>query len=139
MVRTPLLTGLATATLVLTTAGTALAVSDGGYSYERQHCSAHADTSHDKQHTEPGCHSSTAVLYDGNGHEYVNVGTQQQPDGSATPTGGGDYDVDAGNGASHGDTFGNGQQSTTFVNPEADPSSGMNFYFGADDNLDFGE
>src|SRR5438270_3228586 len=114
MIRRPLLGGVAAATLVLTGAGTALAVSDGGYSYQRQHCSAHADTSHDTSNTEPGCHSATGVLYDGNGHEYGNVGTQQQPDGSPLPAGGGDYNVDPGSGSPAAGTFGNGQTSSTF-------------------------
>src|SRR5947209_2683353 len=92
--RKPLLAGAAATALMFATAGTALAVSDGGYDYNKQHCSAHADTSHDPQHTEDGCHSSAAILYDGNGHEYFDLGTQQQADGSQLPTDGGDYAID---------------------------------------------
>jgi hypothetical protein len=147
MLRKLLLGGAAAATLVLAGSGVALAVSDGGYDYERQHCSAHAASTIDDS-AEPGCHSATVSVYDGSDsdpkatsdakspkHEYLNVGTQQQPDGAAAPAEGGDATVEG-----HPVPFGNGTDHSSYQNPrEADPTQGMNFYFGSDDNLDNGE
>jgi hypothetical protein len=137
--RKSLVAGLAAATMLLGTAGAALAVTDGHYSPDRQHCSPDADESDYPQRVEPGCHSATALAADGNGHEYVNAGTQQQPSSANMPFEGGDVAVDPGNGGPATDqTFGNGQTGSR-VNPDSDPASGMHLYFGADDNLDSGE
>jgi hypothetical protein len=153
MFRKLLIGGAAAATLVLTGSGVALAVSDGSYDYERQHCSAHADTAAEQDHVEPGCHSTTLSLYDGSDsdpkatsdaesphHEYATVGTQQDenyPEGDPNAIDpnryGGDVTVE--------DTtqpIGDGSASDR-ENPPMKPQSGMNVYFGSDDNLDFGE
>ncbi len=94
----------------------AWAVSDGQYSYRRQHCSGAADNSKDPTRVEPGCQSFTVNVSDGAGNEGF-IGLQQTADG----------------------------QSPDFLNPVSgtpttfDPTSGVHAYVGADDNLDTGE
>src|SRR4051812_48870468 len=75
------------ATLLVATTGIALAVSDGVYSYEKQHCSGRADNYRRPDHTEEGCHNATVVLSDGNDNEWFSAGLKQTPDGtSVDPT-----------------------------------------------------
>jgi hypothetical protein len=107
-----------TTTLVLTGAGAALAVSDGSYSYTKQHCSGHADNYTREDETEEGCHSATASVSDGNDNEWFNIGWQQTPEGEFI------------------DPF----SPEVATDPAAgDPTTGARLYFGADDNLDGGE
>jgi hypothetical protein len=94
----------------------ALAISDGVYSYERQHCTGAADDSEDPGRVEPGCQSFTFNVADGAGNEGF-IGLQQTADGELPDPTAPVYGVPA--------TF--------------DPASGMHVYFGADDNLDNGE
>ena len=141
MLRKLLIGGAAAATLVLTGSGVAIAVSDGGYSTERQHCSAHADDATAQDKAESGCHSNTVQLDDSNGHEYADVGIQQQPNHEGDPTNtdyyGGDVFVDGVADESYGYE---GTGGRTWKNPDAgDPADGMTLYFGSDDNLDLGE
>jgi hypothetical protein len=110
-------TGLVAVVLMATT-GVALAVSDGSYSYEKQHCSGHADNYTRGDEVEEGCHSATASVSDGNDNEWFNIGWQQTPEGEFI------------------DPF----SPEVATDPAAgDPTTGARLYFGADDNLDGGE
>jgi hypothetical protein len=117
MKRLGLIAGIA-ATLVLTCGGVARAVSDGQYSYEKQHCSAFADNYTTSDSFEEGCHSLEFSIADGNDNEWFSYGYQQTSDGNS---------VDPFSPVIDGDPNG------------GDPTTGLKLYFGADDNLDNGE
>lgn len=143
MFRKMLIGGAAAATLVLAGTGVALAVSDGGYRTDRQHCSPHADDATEPDRAEPGCHSNTVQLDDSNGHDYADVGIQQQPDHEDDPLNtdyyGGEVFVDGVADQPVG-YQGNPDDSSGWTNPPAgNPADGMTVYFGSDDNLNFGE
>jgi hypothetical protein len=108
---------LGAAVAVLLSAGTALAMSDGHYSYEKQHCTGSADNYLEPQSVEPDCRNLIVSASDGNDNEWGYAGFRQTPDG--TPVDPTNPDVAAG--------------------PGGDPTSGTKLYFGADDNLDNGE
>jgi hypothetical protein len=93
---------LAGAAVVLATAGTAIAISGGGYSTGKQGCSRTAESnSNEEKKQEPGCHDISFLLGDGRGHTYLQFGTNTteegnnvhsgdiaiSPDGSATARG----------------------------------------------------
>ncbi len=103
--------------LVLGTAAAALAISDGVYSYDRQHCSAAANSTATEDEAEEGCTNFAISLKDGAGNEPFFFGFKQTPDGTTVdPT---DPIIATG---------------TAF-----DPATGAFLYLGADDNLNVGE
>jgi hypothetical protein len=115
MKRSLVLGALAAAVLGLA-AGPALAVSDPGYDPARQGCTGKADSAEHPDRVEPGCHSTQVALEDGGGHRYAEAGTDQTADGTMVHRG------------------------SAAVDPASpDPGSGVQAYFGADDNLDNGE
>lgn len=129
---------LSIAAAVVASGGGALAVSDGTYDPNRQHCSGYADSSSHPDRVEQGCHSSTVVLADAS-HEYVVVGTQQTADHQRVNSL--DVCIDLGSGTKRCAVL-----DPTGVHPQPDqpgtpanPASGLSVYFGADDNLDNGE
>jgi hypothetical protein len=93
---------LAVVAVLVTAAGSALAISGGGYRPPKQGCSWTADD-HSKEHSRqsPGCHDLQMLVRDGFGHTYLQAGTNTteegqnvhaadimiSPDGTATPTG----------------------------------------------------
>lgn len=111
-------------TVVLATAGAALAVSDGNYDYEKQHCSAYAANSERAGTAEPGCRTVSAVVWTGpdggysRDNEVASAGILQAPDGSMPHEP--DYTTPQDGAAGHA-------------------AEGVHAYFGADDNLDVGE
>jgi hypothetical protein len=139
--------GVGAAALVVTGAGVANAVSSGGYSPQQQGCSLGADANNSAT-AEPGCHNLVANVDDGQGRRYVQAGTYQTPNNVAVHSG--NVAVD-----SNGDGTGTGASGTFDTsNPGANtiavhhgtPNSNavalataFGLYFGADDNLDFGE
>jgi hypothetical protein len=116
MRRTGVLIGLAVVAMLLTGVGSAWAVSDGQYSYGRQHCSGAANDSEDPGRVEDGCQSFTINVADGSGHESW-FGFRQTADGNNVDPSNPVYNIDQ----------------------AFDPASGVHVYFGADDNLDSGE
>lgn len=105
--------------VLLAGAGAAIAgVSDGNYDYNRQHCSGHADDVEHSNTAEKGCQNFTTEVNDGNGNEVARVGLPQLKDGQ------------------HPDPA----AATYSVTPAGfDPTTGVHYYTGADDNLDNGE
>ena len=119
-------------------AGVAVAVSDGTYHPERQHCTGAADDSERPDRVEPGCHNATLHAGDGSGQELAGLGTQQTADGSSVDT------------LELWFVGSDGQKTVLVLGPDGpstrqepgrpfDPSKGLYVYFGADDNLDLGE
>src|SRR4051794_26724527 len=111
--------GLLAAVVLISGAGAAVAgVSDGNYDPSRQGCSGHADDSEHPETVEQGCQNFTTNVSDGNGHEVVRWGLPQLADGdSPDPT-----------------------SATLATNPDGfDPTTGVHYYTGADDNLSGGE
>ena len=112
--------GLMAAAVLLAGAGAAIAgVSDGNYDYHRQHCSGDAeDVENQDAPPDPNCQNFTTEVNDGNGNEIARVGLpqlahHQSPD----PT-----------------------RAQYSVTPDGfDPTTGVHYYTGADDNLDNGE
>jgi hypothetical protein len=120
----------------------AFAVSDGQYSYSKQHCSGAADNAEHPNRVEDGCHVVTVTLADGSGHEYAGWGLQQTADGDFPHEN--HIWFDPGQGAKYVWTF--DPQSGSFdpqpsVEPGtlAAPTTGLFAYFGMDDNIDVGE
>lgn len=111
--------GFMAAAVLLAGTGAAVAgVSDGNYSYDRQHCSGYAEDVERSSTTEPGCQNFATEVNDGNGNEIVRVGLPQLADGE------------------HPDPT----RATYSVTPDGfDPTTGVHYYTGADDNLDNGE
>jgi hypothetical protein len=105
------------AVAVLLSAGAAVAISDGNYRSEKQHCSPMADNYDRPDYVEPDCRNLIISVSDGNDNEWGHAGLRQTADGDfVDPT---NPDIAQG--------------------PGGDPSSGVRVYFGADDNLDGGE
>jgi hypothetical protein len=140
-------TGAGLCAVVLAGAGVAGAVSTGGYSPAQQGCSPNADAN-TTQGAEPGCHNLVANVNDGSGHTYVSAGTYQTAQNQAVHSG--DVMVYP-NGDPTGPALGanfdsNGSPAVTPTVRPGTPSpaaasllTGGQVYFGADDNLDFGE
>jgi len=107
------------AVVLLVSSGAALAgVSDGNYDPARQHCSGGAEDVENSQSVEDGCQNFAVEVNDGNGHEAARAGLPQLKDGE------------------HPDPT----RATYSVTPEGfDPTTGVHYYLGADDNLDNGE
>jgi hypothetical protein len=113
-------------------------VSDGNYDYSKQGCSGHANNADSPQRTESECRSIAVIVSDGT-HEYVTIGVPQTPDGQSANAL--EVCLDFGSGTRNCALF--DQQG---VHPEeatagtpADPASGIQVYFGMDDNIDNGE
>jgi hypothetical protein len=149
-------------------AGVAYAVSSGGYSPAQQDCPKNADANNagqpgaqQSQAAVPGCHNLKLNVEDSQGHRYVQVGSDQIPNGSNQPPHTLEASVDA-NGATPGrDTGACAKHSSgaaarvDLTNPSPAtvapctatpgpsiagvPLSGFSVSFGADDNLDSGE
>ena len=109
---------LVAAMLVLGVSGVALAVSDGNYDYEKQHCPGNAQDSDNPDRVDPGCRSVSLSVSDSSGHEWASTGILQSADGSEP------QELD-------GPTVAPGDPTAL--------AGGAGFYFGADDNLDNGE
>jgi len=107
------------AVVLLVSAGAAIAgVSDGNYDPSRQHCSGGAEDVENSDSVEQGCQNFATEVNDGNGNEVARVGLPQLKDGE------------------HPDP----SRATYSVTPEGfDPTTGVHYYTGADDNLDNGE
>ncbi|HWC38215.1 MAG TPA: hypothetical protein VG476_06785 [Acidimicrobiales bacterium] len=144
--------GLGALGLVVAGAGTAAAVSTGGYSPRQQDCAPNADAS-TTQGAQPGCHNLKINVSDGSGRRYAQFGSDQEAqnqnphgfDVSVTPNG--QTPGQAASGPAVGAHVENG--SPPSVTPSVQPGTpdgsaanlltGGQVYFGADDNLDFGE
>lgn len=91
----------------------ASAVSGGGYSPERQGCSATADRNDRPDSTEPGCHNATLQVDAGAWHPLA-VGTDQTPNGTNVHSG--SVVLDDGQGQRHTVAFDTGEGgAATFV------------------------
>lgn len=125
-----LLVGAVAGAFVIGTAGAAMAVSDGNYDYNKQHCSAAAANSDYPDRTEPDCRTLNASLWTGSNGAYSQdnevgaVGIHQAPDG----------DEGDPNSIPHDPAY-NGPGATA----QDHAAEGLHAYFGADDNLDSGE
>jgi hypothetical protein len=109
---------MAAVVLLVSTGAAVAGVSDGNYDPSRQHCSGGADDVEHSDTVEQGCQNFTTEVNDGNGNEVARVGLPQLKDGE------------------HPDPT----QATYSVTPQGfDPSTGVHYYTGADDNLDNGE
>ena len=109
---------LAVVVLLAGSAAAIAGVSDGNYRYDRQNCSGDANDVENSSYAQPGCQNFTTEVNDGNGNEIVRVGLPQLADGQ------------------HPDPT----QATYSVTPDGfDPTTGVHYYTGADDNLDNGE
>jgi hypothetical protein len=107
--------GLVAALCVASVGVAAAGISSGGYSYARHRCTGGADDSDQPDHVEEGCRNATVSVEDGHGVEGLGLGTQQTADGTTV------------------------HELTTPVLSLLDPTSGLDLYVGADDNLDDGE
>jgi len=114
-----LVVGLMAVAVMLAGTGAAIAgVSDGNYDPSRQGCSGHADDSEHPERVEEGCQNFTTNVSDGSGHEVFRWGLPQLADGQSPDP----------------------SSATYQVNPDGfDPSTGVHYYTGADDNLSGGE
>lgn len=144
----------------------AFAVSDGDYSYQRQHCSGHADNVEAENYAEDGCHNATVTISDLGGHEYWGIGAQQTVDHEKGPIPGVlpfglganlhkiDVWTDSGQDCQRYTTDLNApgapaQSACPWFDPTApnydgpdvapDPTTGLRIYFGLDDNAAGGE
>lgn len=138
----------------------AFAVSGGTYRAEDQGCTGHADASDRPDRTEDSCQNAALVVSDGNGNGLARAGTYQTADNETVHRGSAaagpcQADADAGSipAASTGVPFliDRYPDVTRYGPPDGPPSvgcdgpmpaptmSGAQLYFGADDNLDFGE
>ncbi|MHB8510711.1 MAG: hypothetical protein ACYDCC_00880 [Actinomycetota bacterium] len=159
--------GLAIAVTVVSGMGSAFAVSDGNYHYQLMHCSSSANAFEKDNSFEPGCHNTTVTVSDLGGHEYFGIGSPQTKDHEPgiTPVsdpffGYGDsfhqtdYWYDLGQGCNRTLIDYSTQTSTPgpcpWMNPSApnyyprfnaapNPASGIEIYFGNDDNIAGGE
>lgn len=102
----PLLAALAGAAMALASVLTALAVSGGGYSYQRQGCSASADRNDRPNSTERGCHNATAQVGVGSWHA-ASVNTDQTPNNTNVHSG--SVVIDDGRGTRHTVSFDTGE------------------------------
>ncbi|MFN2615198.1 MAG: hypothetical protein ABR552_10340 [Actinomycetota bacterium] len=128
----------------------ARAVSSGYYDPGHQGCTGDAENSDHPERVEHGCYMAIVTLSDRTGHQYFGIGVRQIKDEGGEDSGGfnkmskdltADVWVD----------LGAGRQVVTFNrvagpstssdegNPSMDASSGLELYFGMDDNIDFGE
>jgi hypothetical protein len=78
---TLLIAAMAGAAVIVSSAGTALAISGGGYRVHKMGCSA-ADVanSHEDKKQDPGCHDVNIVISSG-GHTYAEIGTNTTEEG----------------------------------------------------------
>jgi hypothetical protein len=119
--------------------GAAHAVSSGGYDSKKQGCSGKADNEESPNRVEKNCRNLIFSISDAQ-HTYFSVGTPQVAD-HENPVSAVIACLDLGTGSKQCMRF-----SRDGVTPlpaskgtKADPSTGLHFYFGADDNLDSGE
>jgi hypothetical protein len=69
-------------TLAVASAGTAFAISGGGYTTQKQGCSKTADsTSNEENKQNPHCHDMQIVVKDSKGHTYLVTGTETTTEG----------------------------------------------------------
>ena len=120
----------------------AFAVSDGQYLPANQNCTGNADNSDAGNRTEAGCHNMIVFVADGTGHQYAGWGLDQTPDGTVVHSG--EVWLDPGAGSRYTWNFdlsaGSVDQTPAVtVSTPGDPTTGVDVYFGADDNLDSGE
>src|SRR3989442_11956134 len=120
----------------------AFAVRDGQYLPASQHCTGNADNSNAGNRTEAGCHNMIVFVADGTGHQYAGWGLDQTPDGTVVHSG--EVWLDPGAGSRYTWTFdltaGTVDQTPAVTaSTPGDPTTGVDVYFGADDNLDGGE
>src|SRR3989442_9669154 len=120
----------------------AFAVSDGQYLPANQTCTGNADNANSGNRTEAGCHNMIVFLADGTGHQYAGWGLDQTPDGTVVHTG--EVWLDPGAGSRYTWNFdltagSVDQMPTVTASTPGDLTTGLQVYFGADDNLDSGE
>jgi hypothetical protein len=146
--------------------GSAFAVSDGVYSPEKMHCSGGADNVERPDYAEDGCHAGTVTISDLGGHEYFGIGLGQTvaeeegvipgilPFGLLSNIHRGDVWYDAGDGCVR-NTYDAAAPAAPapaacpWFDPSApnyygpstapNPASGLQIYFGFDDNTAGGE
>jgi hypothetical protein len=130
---------LAVTAAVVLGAGSASAVSSGGYDSKRQGCTANADNSNAPKRAEKNCRSLIFSLSDAK-HTYFSVGIPQVADGE-TPVQAIVACIDLGTGSKQCIklTKDGATPLPASKGTKADPSTGLHVYFGADDNLDGGE
>jgi len=152
------LTSLLATSLAMAVTGMARAVSGGGYSPRQQDCPMNADASNagtpgarQTKTAVAGCHNLKLNVMDGNGHRYVQAGTYQTPNGTMVHSGNVVVDPNGGRKRTTPTTatFDRNRLAATKVAVGSGPfdvptllnglESGVNLYFGADDNLDVGE
>jgi hypothetical protein len=116
----------------------AQAVSDGDYNNEKQGCTGNAFNSDAPDRTEPHCYIATWQISDGT-HNYVTVGIPMTKDGDNPSSL--ELCIDLGSGTRQCALL--DQNGITQEKPEKgtapNPSSGLHFYFGMNDNIDTGE
>jgi hypothetical protein len=116
----------------------AQAVSDGYYDNERQGCTGNAFNSDEPDRTEPHCYIA-AVRITGGSHDYFTVGIPMTKDGEMPNQ----LEVCADLGVGTRDCALFGPDGISQEKPQKgtapDPASGLNVYFGMNDNIDNGE
>src|SRR5256884_3057443 len=120
----------------------AFAVSAGQDLPANQNCTGNADNSAAGSRTEAGCHNMIVFVADGTGHQYAGWGLDQTPDGTVVHSG--EVWLDPGAGSRYpwncDLTAGSvDQMPTVTASAPGDLTTGLQVYFGADDNLDSGE
>lgn len=114
--------------LVLGTGGAAMAISDGNYGADKQHCPGNANNSDHPDSAPEGCRAANVAVYTGDeynrSNEVASAGVGQEPAG-----------VDGDPRSIPHEPEGNGPG----TGAAAHAADGLHVYFGADDNLDFGE
>src|SRR5438128_11869338 len=121
---------------------TALAVNDGQYLPANQNCQGNADNSDAGNRIEAGCQNMIVFVADGTGHQYAWWGLDQTPDGTVVHSG--EVWLDPGAGSRYTWNFDVAagsvdQMPTVTASTPGDLTTGLQVYFGADDNLDSGE
>jgi hypothetical protein len=119
--------------------GSAWAVSDGGYSNEKNGCGGGAFNSDSQDRAKSGCRSLVFKIYDGSGHEYFSVGIPETPDGTSANAV--IACIDLGTGTKQCLQIRQSGINRLPARPgtPARPTTGIHQYFGANDNLDGGE
>src|SRR3989442_5001325 len=117
-------------------------VSDGQYLPANQNCTGNDDNSNAGNRTEAGCHNMIVFVADGTGHQYAGWGLDQTPDGTVVHSG--EVWLDPGAGSRYTWNFDLtagpvDQPPAVTASTPGDPTTGVDVYFGADDNLDSGE
>jgi hypothetical protein len=125
--------------IIFLAASSASAVSDGYYDPSRMLCTEYSNTT--GAGAVPGCYNVIAQMSDHSGHVYFGVGARQV-DLDDEPLQTFDVWVDPGQGLKYTYTVSRSPAGITAAaspSTPAHPEQGVFLYFGADDNLEFGE